>query len=644
MLGLVPENTFPPKGHRAWIVSRVVALALIHLAGFTAVYAVAYALRFDFAIPSHMQSLYTASLLWVVGLKLILFYLTGNFFGWWRYVTFADLAALLRASTISLLSIAAIDYFLPDDRFPQIPRSILLLDWGMTILLFGGLRSCVRFSREHFLPAVRRVRHPKAIFVGADEFSVVMANRIHSDVELAYKIIGFVDSDVRKTGSRLGGLKVLGTLDEVGQIAADYTTKHILVVSGSLSGAVMRKLMQACVAAELTVKVLPALGEILHSNQHVYVRDVDINDLLRRDPVQLDTKALAELFTNKTVMVTGAGGSIGSEICRQLLKFQPEALVLVERAENSLFNIERELIALKTPASLHPCIADILDRERMEQLFSTYRPEVIFHAAAHKHVPMMEMNVGEAVKNNVLGTKQLADLAHAYGVERFVLISTDKAVNPSSVMGVSKQLAERYVHAMSQESPTRFVAVRFGNVLGSAGSVVPIFQEQIRRGGPITITDERMTRYFMTIPEASQLVLQAATMGRGGEIFVLDMGEPVRIVDLARDLIRLSGLSSDAIEIAFTGVRPGEKLYEELYFEDEETLPTTHSKLRAVYHRPYTKDEVCQVLTELMASTNGTEESIRRLLCEVVPEYRPPKRVSCESEIQAVGIQAATPE
>ncbi len=330
---------------------------------------------------------------------------------------------------------------------------------------------------------------------------------------------------------------------------------------------------------------------------------------------------IGRLIEGRTVMVTGAGGSIGAEICRQLLRFNPRMLLLVGRGENRIFKVERKLRTIYPGAAMQPCIADITDEARVRQLFAEFHPEVVFHAAAHKHVPLMEMNVGEAIRNNVGGTQIMAETAHEFGVRNFVFISTDKAVHPSSIMGVSKQIAERFVHAMSQVSSTCFTVVRFGNVLGSDGSVVPIFQDQIRRGGPITVTDPRMTRFFMTIPEASQLVLQAAAMGQGGEIFVLEMGEAVKIVDLARDLVRLSGLPEDSIEICFTGIRPGEKLYEELYFDDEETLPTAHPKLRAAYHRPYTLPEVRATIAELQKLIHAPEAELRGKLCEVVEEY-----------------------
>ena len=363
---------------------------------------------------------------------------------------------------------------------------------------------------------------------------------------------------------------------------------------------------------------------LLAANYSPQIRDVDINDLLRREPVQLNSDAISNLIAGRIVMVTGAGGSIGSEICRQVLKFRPKMLLLVEQAENSLFLVEQEFRALRTESVVIPYIADITDKARMNQIFGEHRPSIVFHAAAHKHVPMMEYNPGEAIKNNILGTRQLAELAEEHGVQEFVMISTDKAVNPTSIMGVSKQLAERFVHAFSEVASTKFVVVRFGNVLGSAGSVVPIFQEQIRRGGPVTVTHPDIERFFMTIPEASQLVLQAAAMGKGGEIFVLDMGEPVGIVDLARDLVRLSGLKPDDIDIVFTGLRPGEKLYEELYFDDEEMQPTPHPKLFVAYHRPYTLADVQKAIGAVSALMHEAPDVLRLKIKELVAEYAEP--------------------
>jgi len=408
----------------------------------------------------------------------------------------------------------------------------------------------------------------------------------------------------------------------------------VLVTAGSVTGKELRRLMERCRAAGATLKVIPALDQLLDGQHRVTIRDVEINDLLRRAPVELDSAAIAGLLRNKVVLVTGAGGSIGSELCRQVLRFEPRTLVLVERAENNLFYVDRELRQVAGRTVVQACVGDVLDRRRLAHVFRTHQPEVVFHAAAHKHVPMMEANPGEALKNNVLGTKRVADAAHRHGALAFVMISTDKAVNPTSVMGVSKQLAERYVHALSQRSSTKFVVVRFGNVLGSNGSVVPLFQEQIRRGGPITVTHPDMTRYFMTIPEASQLVLQAAAMGRGGEIFVLDMGEPVRILDLAKDLVRLSGLTPDDIEIEFTGTRPGEKLYEELYFEDEEMLPTPHPKLSVAYHRPTSVAEVQGAILRLVRLVHGPSDVIHAALQQVAHRYSGPESRSQDSGVR----------
>jgi FlaA1/EpsC-like NDP-sugar epimerase len=487
-------------------------------------------------------------------------------------------------------------------------------------MLLGALRGSWRLYREHFWPYFSN-NGRWALLVGTDHSNRLLAHQIQSYGELPYRIRGFLATDNSFQGTRLGQIPILGQLEDIREIAAATKSRDVLVVAGTLPGSRLRHLMNMCEGAGLELKIIRRMEDRLGGDHRIPIRDIEISDLLRRAPVQLDTRTISKLLDGRMIMVTGAGGSIGSEICRQILRFNPKGLLLIGRGENRIFRTERKLRGLRTSVPLSTAIGDVTDKPRMQQLFEQYRPEVVFHAAAHKHVPLMEANVGEAIKNNVFGTKCLADLADQFGARNFVFISTDKAVHPTSIMGVSKQLAERYVHALSQVSPTKFTVVRFGNVLGSEGSVVPIFQEQIRRGGPITVTDPRMTRFFMTIPEASQLVLQAGAMGTGGEIFVLEMGEPVKIVDLARDLVRLSGLPEDSIEIAFTGVRPGEKLYEELYFDDEETLPTAHSKLRAAYHRPYTLSEVRAILASLEQLLHGPEDVLRQRLRETVPEY-----------------------
>ncbi len=601
---------------------RALAALLTHAVVFTLVYWLAFWVRAEFAISADDWVTLWVTLPGVVILQLIVFYYAGHCHRSWNNVSFSDLVALFHSATLSVLIIATVDKLFINSIHP--PRGVLLLDWALTILVLGGLRAAARMSREELSPRLWRAGYRKALIVGANQSGETLARHLLNDRRLKYQPIGYLDADATRIGSTMCGIPIWGQPAQALAIANRLGIEDMLVISGVLTGPELRTLMDGCAGAHITLKVIPAYDDLLANSYSPQIRDVDINDLLRREPVELNNDAISTLLAGRTVMVTGAGGSIGSEICRQVLKFHPKALLLVERSENSLFLVEQEFRALRTEAQVIPFIGDITDRARMSQIFRTNRPSIVFHAAAHKHVPMMEYNPGEAIKNNVLGTRQLAELADEHGVQEFVMISTDKAVNPTSIMGVSKQLAERFVHAFSERASTKFVVVRFGNVLASNGSVVPIFQDQIRRGGPITVTHPEIERYFMTIPEASQLVLQAAAMGRGGEIFVLDMGEPVRIVDLARDLVRLSGLEPDDIEIKFTGLRPGEKLYEELYFDDEEKQPTPHSKLSVAYHRPYTLADVQKAIEEVAALMHEAPDVLRLKIKELVAEYAEP--------------------
>ncbi len=610
--------TRSPRPLGGWL--RIGARTTVHVLAFAAVYAIAFALRFDFAIPADALSILYNSIVWVALIKLAAFYTTGSYHGSWRYVTFADLLNLLKATLIASLTIWAVDALLIDSY--RISRAIILLDSALTGLTLGGLRCLWRLGNEPWLMQ-RRSGERRVLIVGADPASAMLAQQVLRQLQPQVHIVGFVDRHASRVGTYLAGLPVLGHFDNLIHVAERAGVHELLVLDGNLPGDELRSLMDRTETTELTWKALPSLADLLSGKSRQPLRDVDINDLLRREPVTLDLGAIGQSLAGRVVLVTGAGGSIGSEICRQVLRFRPATLVLVEKGENSLFHLERELLAAFPQIPVRACVADVLDTSRMESIFAQYRPHAVFHAAAHKHVPLMEHNPGEAIKNNVLGTKCVADLAHRHAAERFVLISTDKAVNPTSVMGATKRLAERYIHALAQSSPTRLVVVRFGNVLGSSGSVVPIFQEQIRRGGPVCITHPAMRRFFMTIPEASQLVLQAAAMGRGGEIFVLDMGQQVRIVDLARDLIRLSGLSERDIEIRFTGIRPGEKLYEELHDEHEHRLATGHPKVFSAYHPSEPLFEVERSLEQLLRRCDESPEVVRRALQELIPSYTP---------------------
>lgn len=600
----------------------------------------AWALDYDFEMPPDAVASFWRTLPWILAIKAALAIALQGSHEWMRYVSFRDLVllaqTLVAGSVCFYLGERAVGKFFDEPTLT--PRVVILLDFGISLLLIGGVRSGWRFQREHFWPLLnihllRSEEYAPALLVGANRTGVVLANQIQFHPKLKFRIVGFLDDNPALAGTRFGGIPVVGTIAHAASAARKHHAVKVIVLDGSLPGEQLRHLMSEANAASVRLRVIANINDLLDNNpsarQNIALREVNIDDLLRRAPVKLDSAAVEDVVSDRVVMVTGAGGSIGSEICRQLLHFRPKAIVLLERAENALFQIDRELRAVCGPTTIIPCVADITDERRMRQAFETNRPEVLFHAAAHKHVPMMESNPSEALANNVFGTQMVARLADEFQLQAFVLISTDKAVRPTSVMGLSKQIAERYVQALAEHSTTRFVVVRFGNVLGSNGSVVPIFQEQIRRGGPVTITHRDMRRYFMTIPEASQLVLQASAMGRGGEIFVLEMGEPVKIIDLARDLIRLSGCNEADIAIVETGVRPGEKLYEELYGDDEPTLPTPHPKLRAARHRPTSLSEVNELFDELHVLMHERDPAVvhnrlRELFPGFVPHTAPP--------------------
>ncbi len=602
---------------------------LIDLAVLSVAFWLAYLFRFEFQLPTKVLAgmlLYWPVAVVVEYAALVTFRVTRMS---WRYLNMRDAVRVLAALTVPNVIVIGLRVAdaLPIAKGGVIPLGVLAMNFVLGFLGLVGIRAGRRMwgeGQERKKRANGGVRH-RVLLIGAGEAGVIVSRELRHRPDIGLQPVGFLDDDPLKAHTMIAGVPVLGATRDVGRIAELKRVKRALITIANASGAQIRRITELCRDAGLETRIIPGIYEIVGGRVNLSrVREVAIEDLLGREPVQLDEITVSASIRSRVVVVTGAGGSIGSELCRQICRFGPERLVLIERFENALFEIHRELTSMFPQVPIDPRVADVCDRDRMHELFEQTKPNIVFHAAAHKHVPMMEWNPGEAVKNNIGGTKTVAQLADAFGVERFVLVSTDKAVNPTSVMGATKRVAEIYAHALAQRSDTRFVIVRFGNVLGSAGSVVPIFREQIAKGGPVLITHPEMRRYFMTIPEASQLVLQAGAMGQGGEIFILDMGDPVKIVDLARDLITLSGLRPDEdIEIRFSGVRPGEKLFEELSTDAEHAEKTKHPKVftgRIMAHQLDAVEANVDALLALAKSAAG--DQIRAALGGLVPEYR----------------------
>ena len=589
----------------------------------------AFALRFDFRIPALYLHKMLLLLLPLLLIKLLVFWRVGLLRGWWRYASMADLVTLVKGNLVASLLFVAYVVFV--HRLNHIPRSVLVLDGIFSFLLSAGVRFLTRAFRENYFPAVfsKGGARGKILIIGAGDAGQAIVREIRQNPRLQMEVVGFVDDDPNKGGQCFQGVCVLGRQEDIPGVCRQRDVDEVIIAIPSATGHQVRSIVEHCRQAEVAYKILPGVGDLIDGRVAVeHIREVAFEDLLGREPVDLDLERISSYLHGKRVLVTGAGGSIGSELCRQVARFYPARLALFENAETPLFNIERELATSHPDIPLVAVIGDIRYRARVEAIFDEFLPEVVFHAAAYKHVPMMEQNPAEAVNNNVRGTSILADAAHAFGVRHFVMISTDKAVNPTNVMGATKRAAELYVQTLARRSHTHFVTVRFGNVLGSNGSVVPIFKEQIGKGGPITVTHPEVTRFFMTIPEASQLVLQAGSMGRGGEIFLLDMGEPVKIVRLAEELIRLSGLRPyEDIDIVFSGLRPGEKLYEELLLVGEGTVPTTHQKILVARATDCDAAVLHQQLERLYAVARALDlESVVHLLQRIVPEYQPAQR------------------
>src|ERR671933_699442 len=577
------------------VLARRLAQAAIDGCLLALAYLFAFVLRFDPAIPHRYSELLGDSIAFVVVGKLLIFWANGLYHKLWRFVDAKDFEAIVRAVVMASFALVGVFFLIPSSLSVDPPRGVIALDFLLTLVLVGGVRFVVRSLFERpFRGGLARKGAREVLIVGAGNGGQLVAAELRRNPELGGVPIGFVDDDPRKRGMRIAGYKVEGTTDELPRILDGAEPDEVIIAIPSAPGELRQKVVTACRERDIPVRTLPTVFELLSGGVNLMrqVREVQVEDVLGREPVRLELDRVGGYLAGEVVLVTGAGGSIGSELCRQISRVGPQTLVLVDNAENSLFEIRRELEADRHFTRTMAILADIKDATRMREIFEEHRPTVVFHAAAYKHVLLMEENPIEAVRNNAVATRIVAAAAGESGAKRFVLVSTDKAVSPATVMGASKALAEWAIEAAQNRFPeTKFATVRFGNVLGSSGSVVPIFRKQIAAGGPVTVTDENMTRYFMTIPEAVQLIIQSGALGRGGEVYVLEMGDPVRIVDLARKMIQLSGREPGReVAIEIVGRRPGEKLHEELFNADEEPQPTSEGKIMAAVRPPLEPD------------------------------------------------------
>jgi len=598
--------------------------------------------RFDFAMPEYFFMTFKKMLPFVLITKIVCFYFFDLYRGMWRYTSVADLINIIKASSSSTLLIMC--FILLRYRFIGYSRSVFLIDWCFTLLFISGFRFAVRIFFEKnseneswldilrsFLGTVKK-KLPDTknlLIIGAGDCGEKIFREIRDNARLQYHVVGFLDDNLAKVGMKIHGVPVLGDIGEIETIAQKVQADEALIAAPSANSQQMRRLVELLGKSGLDFKTIPGMGELIDGKVTVNaIREVAYRDLLGREIIKLEEEKIGAYLENQNILVTGAGGSIGSELCRQICLFRPGKMILFERAESPLYAIELELKQSFKNVKVVPILADIQDKNQLNKAFEKHQPHIVFHAAAYKHVPMLEIQPWKAIDNNVLGTKNLIEIAVEYNVERFVFVSTDKAVRPVNVMGASKRLAESLVQGQNGcgFSETRFMIVRFGNVVGSVGSVVPLFKHQIMKGGPVTVTHPDVTRFFMTIPEACQLILQTGAMGNGGEIFILDMGTPIKIVDMARDLIRLSGFEPDVdIKIEFIGLRPGEKLYEELITEGENIVPTRHEKIMVL------KGIECELalldgkIDELAGlATEQMGDKIKLKLKEIVPEYKSP--------------------
>ena len=586
-----------------------------------------FLLRFNFEIPANFYVHLYKTVFLVVWVQIVIFVIFGLYQGVWRFASIPDLKRIIKAVVASAITVAAL--LLMIHPIAVVPRTVLILDPILLILLMGGSRFAYRAWKEHHLYGASLLQGQPVIVIGSGELAVALLKDLNRSEQ--WRVVGLLAEDVSVHGRQLMGVRVLGAVEQLPALSKQYHCSHIIIALPPEMLVLRRQVITLANSLSLTALTVPAVDDLMSGKLSIsQIRKVEVEDLLGREAVSLDNHGLQMLIEKDTVMVSGAGGSIGSELCRQILKYSPSRLICLDISEYALYQLEQELLdqlikLQHAKTQLIIVTGDVKNAQRVKGLMAEYQPKVVFHAAAYKHVPLMEKhNVAEALSNNVLGTHVLASAAMQANVERFVLISTDKAVNPTNVMGASKRLAEMVCQSLDADNKvnnTKFVIVRFGNVLGSSGSVIPKFREQIAKGGPVTVTHPDITRFFMSIPEAAQLVMQAGLMGNGGEIFVLDMGEAVKIAELAKDMIRLSGFQHDEIKIHYTGLRPGEKLYEELLADDELTQATPHPKLRIAIARKADAIWLKELLNWVEACTLVDEASIKKQLAFWVEEY-----------------------
>ncbi len=605
----------------------------------------AHLIRFEFNIPRQMVVSLWKVMPLVLIVKIICFYFFDLYSGMWRYTSISDLLNVIKASCASTFIIVILILF--SNRFEGFSRSVFLIDLCLTILFIAGFRLIVRLyfeqvsKKKRWRDTIRdllknfltkgRGNSKNLLIIGAGDCGEKMYREIRDNAALQYNVVGFLDDHPVKIGKKIHGVPVLSSIRDIKEAAKKVQADEALIAIPSASAQQMRRIVDYCKESGITFKTIPGYGELINGRVTINsIREVDFRDLLGREIIKLEEEKIGAYLQEQRVMVTGAGGSIGSELCRQICRYRPDKILLYERAESPLYEIELELKQAFEDVKIVPLLADIQNRCQLEKAFETFRPHTVFHAAAYKHVPMLELQPWKAIENNILGTENLVDVANRFEVERFVFVSTDKAVRPVNVMGASKRVVEILIQNQNicGFSKTRFMTVRFGNVVGSVGSVVPLFKKQIEKGGPVTVTHPDITRYFMTVPEACQLILQSGAMGQGGEIFLLDMGTPIRIDEMARDLIRLSGFEPEVdIKIKYIGLRPGEKLYEELITEGEGIMPTSHNKIMVLKGTECNLQVLNDRIIELAElANNQAAESIKEKLKQILPEYRPTGR------------------